>query len=500
MSLALKYRPKHFNELVGQESVAKTLSLALESGRLAHAYLFSGLRGSGKTSSARIFARALQCAKGISATPCDSCPSCAESLQGSHLDTIEMDGASNRRIEDVRGIIEQSKYKPSLGRFKIFIIDEVHMLTKEAFNALLKTLEEPPAHVKFILATTDPFKLPATILSRTQQFHFKKIPLKAIVAHLKLIFEKEGVDYEEPALEMLARSGGGSLRDTLTLAEQAISFSNQNVSALATSQMLGLVDSRVLEEFFSALVAGKSVENLLQSLAEYDTAMVLEEMARFLKEAMLSQKLLLSVLEPFMSAIAQAQPLLNYGADGDFVLALSTLKMQASLQQPQTAQAQPTQIATPKTTHQAPQPQQATLHPQPTPTTQALQTAHKNPAQSTRPPQADPKELFKQLIAKIESTNTKLGRVFRELLVFKSFDNGILFLHSNADESASLLLREHYKTLIVPCLKEVFGANARIETDKSKPKPLEQFKENNPSLMQAMQDNLGTTDGKVEDC
>ncbi|WP_233706422.1 DNA polymerase III subunit gamma/tau [Helicobacter heilmannii] len=482
MSLALKYRPKHFNELVGQESVAKTLSLALENGHLAHAYLFSGLRGSGKTSSARIFARALQCAKGISSTPCDTCPSCEQSLQGSHLDTIEMDGASNRRIEDVRGIIEQSKYKPSLGRFKIFIIDEVHMLTKEAFNALLKTLEEPPAHVKFILATTDPFKLPATILSRTQQFHFKKVPMKAVVAHLKFIFEKEGVGYEEAALEMLGRSGGGSLRDTLTLAEQAISFCNQSVDALATSQMLGLVDTKVLEEFFSALVAGKSVENLLQSLAEYDTAMVLEEMARFLKEAMLGQKLPLSVLEPFMSAIAQAQPLLNYGADGDFVLTLSTLKMQASLQQSTPQSLAPTQSPTLKSTPQAPQ------------------TAHKSPAQTTQPPQADPKELFQQLTAKIESANAKLGRVFRELLVFKSFDQGVLSLHSNADESASLLLREHYKTLIVPCLKKVFGANARIETDKSKPRPLEQFKENNPSLMQAMQDKLGTTDGKVEDC
>ncbi|BEG57946.1 hypothetical protein NHP21005_16340 [Helicobacter sp. NHP21005] len=485
MSLALKYRPKHFNELVGQESVAKTLSLALESGRLAHAYLFSGLRGSGKTSSARIFARALQCEKGITSAPCDACPSCVESLQGSHLDTIEMDGASNRRIEDVRGIIEQSKYKPSLGRFKIFIIDEVHMLTKEAFNALLKTLEEPPAHVKFILATTDPFKLPATILSRTQQFHFKKIPPKAVVAHLKFIFEKEGVSFEEPALEMLARSGGGSLRDTLTLAEQAISYGDQSVSALATSQMLGLVDSRVLEEFFNALVAGASVENFLHTLTEYDTAMVLEEMARFLRDAMFSQKLPISVLEPFMNAIAQAQPLLNYGADGDFVLALSTLKMQAHLQQSvQSTTSKPTPA-----TQAAPQ---ATQPPHQAPTPQ--------PQQAALDSQVQPKELFQQFIAKIESANAELGRVFRKVLAFQSFDNGVLLLHSSADESANVLLRQHYKALIVPCLKEVFGAHARIETDKSKPRPLEQFKENNPSLMRAMQDKLGTTDGKVEDC
>ncbi|CRF40920.1 DNA polymerase III subunit gamma/tau [Helicobacter ailurogastricus] len=473
MSLALKYRPKHFEELVGQESVAKTLSLALESGRLAHAYLFSGLRGSGKTSSARIFARALQCKEGISATPCDACSCCVESLQGTHLDTIEMDGASNRRIEDVRGIIEQSKYKPSLGRFKIFIIDEVHMLTKEAFNALLKTLEEPPAHVKFILATTDPFKLPATILSRTQQFHFRKIPLKAVVAHLKFIFEQEGVGYEEAALEMLARSGGGSLRDTLTLAEQAMSFSGQNVSALATSQMLGLVDTKVLEGFFNALIARESVEDFLQILSAHDIAMVLEEMARFLKEAMFSQKWSISVLEPLMDAIAQARPLLNYGIEGDFVLALSTLKMQASLQNP-----------APPTDHRPAQAQ-----PQPKP-----------PAKPTPSHAGSPEELFQQFIAKIESDHADLGRVFREFVVFQSFKNGVLFLHSSATGPARQLLRQHYENLVVPRLREVFGANARIETNKTNPKPLEQFKENNPSLMQAMQDKLGTTDGKVEDC
>lgn len=181
--LALKYRPKHFSELVGQESVAKTLSLALDNQRLANAYLFSGLRGSGKTSSSRIFARALMCEKGPKAVPCDTCTQCQSTLNNHHIDIIEMDGASNRGIDDVRNLIEQTRYKPSFGRYKIFIIDEVHMFTTEAFNALLKTLEEPPNHVKFLLATTDALKLPATILSRTQHFRFKKslkIPLLLI--------------------------------------------------------------------------------------------------------------------------------------------------------------------------------------------------------------------------------------------------------------------------------------------------------------------------------
>ncbi|WP_235853101.1 DNA polymerase III subunit gamma/tau [Helicobacter labacensis] len=330
MVLALKYRPKHFKDLVGQESVSKTLSLALEQGRLAHAYLFSGLRGSGKTSSARIFARALQCEKAPTSTPCDVCPNCVDALHNKHMDIIEMDGASNRRIEDVRELIEQTKYKPSMGAFKIFIIDEAHMLTKEAFNALLKTLEEPPAHVKFILATTDALKLPATILSRTQHFRFKKISPKAIVAHLQKVLQAEGVGYQEGVLEMLARSAQGSLRDTLTLTEQAISYCGGTLSLEATAQMLGMVDSKVLDDFFQALADNPArVRSLLQTLGSYDPQMVLEEMAIFLKDALLEESFPLNVLDAWMGILAQAKSLLHTGADGDFVLALSALKMQA---------------------------------------------------------------------------------------------------------------------------------------------------------------------------
>ena len=218
-ALALKYRPMDFDELVGQEAVSRTLSLALESKRLSHAYLFSGLRGSGKTSSARIFARALQCENGPKAKPCGVCANCvaANPHKMSHIDIIELDGASSRKIDDIRDLIEQTKYRPNMGRYKIFIIDEVHMLTKEAFNALLKTLEEPPEYVKFILATTDPLKLPATILSRTQHFRFKRISDKSIFNHLKSILHKENITYQDEALNMLIRSGSGSLRDTLTL-------------------------------------------------------------------------------------------------------------------------------------------------------------------------------------------------------------------------------------------------------------------------------------------
>ena len=182
--LALKYRPSSFDKLIGQEAVVQTLRLALSNDRLSHAYLFSGLRGSGKTSTARIFAKAMVCEQGPSANPCEMCEQCLGANENRHIDIIEMDAASNRGIDDIRELIESTKYKPNMARFKIFIIDEVHMLTTQAFNALLKTLEEPPPYVKFILATTDPLKLPATILSRAQHFRFKQIKTSDVVNHL----------------------------------------------------------------------------------------------------------------------------------------------------------------------------------------------------------------------------------------------------------------------------------------------------------------------------
>ena len=253
--LARKYRPSNFDELIGQDTITQTLSLALDSNRLSHAYLFSGLRGSGKTSTARIFAKALICEEGMSHEPCGKCPNCIMAIENRHMDIIEMDGASSRKIDDIRDLVEQTKYRPATARFKIFIIDEVHMLTKEAFNALLKTLEEPPEYVKFILATTDPLKLPATILSRTQHFRFKSIATNKVVDHLAHILHLEGIEYESDALEILARSGSGSLRDTLTLLDQAIIYSKNHVDVRTVTDMLGLVDPKFITELFNAVFA-----------------------------------------------------------------------------------------------------------------------------------------------------------------------------------------------------------------------------------------------------
>jgi len=246
--LALKYRPKRFEDVVGQDAIIKTLTNSLDNGRVAHAYLFSGLRGSGKTSTARIFAKALQCDNGPTSNPCEKCENCVMANENRHIDIIEMDAASNRKIEDIRELIEHTKYKPSLGKYKIFIIDEVHMLTNEAFNALLKTLEEPPEYVKFIMATTDPLKLPATILSRVQHFRFNKINEKLIENYLIKILTIENVEFENEALRLLIKSAKGSIRDSLTLLDQAIAYSKGYIDTESVVEMLGIINPEIISK------------------------------------------------------------------------------------------------------------------------------------------------------------------------------------------------------------------------------------------------------------
>ena len=310
-TLALKYRPRKFDELIGQETISKSLCNALNSGRLGHAYLFSGLRGSGKTSTARIFAKSLVCSHGPTALPCEMCENCTMANTSRHIDIIELDAASHRKIDDIRELIEQSRYAPSVARFKVFIIDEVHMLTKEAFNALLKTLEEPPSYVKFILATTDPLKLPATVLSRTQHFHFKPIARGLITQHLAKILQNENVAYEDAALEFLARSGSGSLRDTITLLDQAIIYSKENVTASAVSAMLGLLDPQKISEILSiAINQDKSAAiNLASELENYDAGMIIDEIIAILKEKFLARDASFSVLmfERFFRILSEAK-------------------------------------------------------------------------------------------------------------------------------------------------------------------------------------------------
>ena len=256
--LARKWRPRSFDTLVGQDHVVRALTHALTTQRLHHAWLFTGTRGVGKTTLSRILAKALNCEKGITATPCGVCQACTEIDEGRFVDYLELDAASNRGVEEMTQLLEQAVYSPSVGRFKVYMIDEVHMLSGHAFNAMLKTLEEPPPHVKFILATTDPQKIPVTVLSRCLQFNLKQMPGEAIVGHLENVLAQEQMPYEVPALRLLGQAAGGSMRDALSLTDQAIAYSAGNLTEEAVRGMLGTIDQRHLVRLLDALEAGQA--------------------------------------------------------------------------------------------------------------------------------------------------------------------------------------------------------------------------------------------------
>lgn len=287
--VARRYRPQTFDELVGQEHIAQALKTAVQTGRVGHAYLFAGARGVGKTSTARILAKALNCEQGPTPTPCNRCSLCQEIAAGDSIDVLEIDGASNRGIEEVRALRQNATLRPSRARFKIYIIDEVHMLTREAFNALLKTLEEPPSHVKFIFCTTEPNKIPPTILSRCQRFDFVGISTGAICRRLQQILEKEGIPGEPEALEILARRASGSMRDAQSLLEQVLAFGS-GVSVEVVRELLGLGSEELLGRIAQQAAQGEAAA-VLRSLDEAvrqgaDLPVLIEQLAGYYRDMM----------------------------------------------------------------------------------------------------------------------------------------------------------------------------------------------------------------------
>ncbi len=252
--LARKWRPKNFDQVIGQEHVVRALTNALEQQRLHHAYLFTGTRGVGKTTLARIIAKALNCETGITPTPCGVCTACTEIDKGRFVDLLEVDAASNTQVDAMRDLLDNAQYAPTAGRFKVYIIDEVHMLSRSAFNAMLKTLEEPPAHVKFILATTDPQKVPVTVLSRCLQFNLKQMVPTSIAGHLKRILEQESIEASSAALNLLARAAEGSMRDALSLLDQAIAYGAGKVNEQEVRSMLGAIDQDYLFTLLEAII------------------------------------------------------------------------------------------------------------------------------------------------------------------------------------------------------------------------------------------------------
>lgn len=303
--LARKWRPQRFSQVVGQQHVLSALENSLRENRLHHAYLFSGTRGVGKTSIARLFAKGLNCEQGISADPCGECANCKAIEEGRFIDLIEIDAASRTKVEDTRELLDNVQYKPTVGRFKVYLIDEVHMLSRSSFNALLKTLEEPPEYVKFLLATTDPQKLPITILSRCMQFHLRALDQSQIQHHLEFVLSQENIPFEPLAVAKLAKAAQGSIRDSLSLTDQAIAVSNGNLTLDVVSRMLGLLDEKQPIELVQALslADGEKTMQIVQDVAEkgIDWQQLLSDVAETLHQ--------IAMVQLLPSKIAEETPL-----------------------------------------------------------------------------------------------------------------------------------------------------------------------------------------------
>ena len=487
-ALSLKYRPLKFGDLIGQDSISQTLSLALDSNKVSHAYLFSGLRGSGKTSSARIFARALECEKFPTSVPCGQCDSCKSSLNNRHMDIIEMDAASSRSIDDIKDLIEQIQYKPAYSRFKIFIIDEVHMLTKEAFNALLKTLEEPPEYVKFILATTDPLKLPQTILSRTQHFRFKKIPENVISTHLKRILGLENVNFEDKAVDLLSRNCGGSLRDALTLLEQSIIFSKENITLESVSSMLGALNPSMIEDFFNAILSknDSKTESILKEFESYEVENVIDEMIIFLKYRMLSKdsRYNLIVIDRFFRILGDAKNMLFQNAESSFVLLLTTLKFKEALNIDEINKI----IAKIE--------REVISFNSEVKNDISIDSTSKDFMQDLskqKELQFTPKSQFEQLIDKIYNRDYELGELFKKNIEFIDFKDSILTWNSKADGEEKKKLRQFF-SVIMELVCEVFGSNTKIVTPKQNK---EEQKSKEPEIIKDIENIFGIVEKKV---
>ena len=441
MVLALKYRPKKFEEIIGQDAIVQTLTNSLSQNKLAHAYLFSGLRGSGKTTTARIFAKAMQCVNGPTPTPCEVCENCKMANENSHIDIIEMDAASNRKIEDIRELIEHTKYKPSIGRYKIFIIDEVHMLTNEAFNALLKTLEEPPLYVKFILATTDPLKLPSTILSRVQHFRFNKIPEKTIESYLQNVLAKENVTYEVEALRLIVKNAKGSVRDSLTILDQAIAYSNKNVTLDKTVEMLGVLNPEVISKIFKLILEGnkKELKNIIFEIKDYDIEFIIDEIILFLKEALFTGSIPLITLQRFFNIINDSKELIKLNSDNEFVLSLMFFRMVEATK--------PHKIDD---------------------LIKNLEQKIDTSSYEIKIPLSKPngEELFEKLTDRLLERDLELGECFKNSIKFLSFKANVLAWESCPNTKCKEMFLRYFSPVIRPLINEIFGLGIKIDVKR----------------------------------
>ncbi len=485
-ALALRYRPRNFSELVGQEAVSTSLTHALDENRLTHAYLFSGLRGSGKTSSARIFSKALVCDEGPTGTPCERCENCIAANEGRHIDIIEMDAASHRGIDDIKGLIEQTKYAPAAARFKIFIIDEVHMLSTPAFNALLKTLEEPPAYVKFVLATTDPLKLPATVLSRTQHFRFKQISKQNIVKHLEYILSNERIAHDSGSVELLARSGSGSLRDTLTLLDQAIIYAKGELTQGKVADMLGLLDPKRIDDILALVMSGDKTELLkvVSELESYDAEMIIDEIIANLKANFLTgNDYSLLLYERFFRILSQAKGMLSVSGDNGFALTLMFFMMVEALNLKSIDDML----------------EEAIDETPPRPNVRERISAPKKEivvqvqAETDVSAKNSQEQAYERFVAKIYDRDYALGECFERCNEFDGLQDGELRLRYAASEEDKSFLRKNW-SVIQAILKASFEGDVKIKTVQASSGAVEAKTKN----LNASEQKLENTDASDE--
>ncbi|MGB3752133.1 MAG: DNA polymerase III subunit gamma/tau, partial [Arcobacteraceae bacterium] len=411
---------------------------------------------------------ALVCENAPTSKPCEVCQSCVSANENRHLDIIEMDAASNRGIDDIKDLIEHTKYKPTSALYKVFIIDEVHMLTTQAFNALLKTLEEPPSFVKFILATTDPLKLPATILSRTQHFRFKKISDKNIVHHLSHILNVEDIEFETGALDILTRAGQGSLRDTLTLMDQAIIYSKGIITASLVTEMLGMIDPIFMDKIFDSILNKEDIRPIVESLESYEIGQVLDEISIYLKQKMLLKdvKFELYLFDRFIRIIADSKQLLNMNSDSIFVLILTLSKMSEAVNlktiDEVIDQVEKTEVISHTNETSLPQVEKKLEDP--------IEEIQSEPVKKEIIVEDENRVKFKKLIAVIYEKSYELGECFERSFTFSSYENNVLKINSAAEGECKVKLYKNFAHIKM-FVSEVYGLNTQLDFEKIQKEP-----------------------------
>lgn len=499
--ISLKYRPQRFEDVIGQEHITLTLQNAVQKGRLGHAYIFSGPRGTGKTTTARLLAKLVNCENPQSGNPCNECVSCREITEGRSLDVHEIDGASNRGIDSIRDLREQVKYPPTRGKYKVYIIDEFHQITKEAFNALLKTLEEPPRHILFIFATTELHKVLPTILSRCQRFEFRRIPLLQVTELLRSIADREGASIDDDALMLIAKKGDGSIRDSESILEQVIAFSGNDINYENIMNILGVIREDVFFELYRALNAGQA-DKALSYLDEmlmrgYDLGELITQFAVFLRDLYMtkahgSAELLNTtenLKEAFETLAAQQDehdiirmlsivnahlPQINRSANvkilcESLLIKLSRLGDFSDLDRilrdiHNGSPARPIKKAANKTAETTPVPPEVNR----TPAAQAVSAAPTAPAQEEKLPEVpgleEIKARWQELVNCVQPKKPALAGLLCRLAVIRA-DDSDLFLTVEDDYSYDHLRRN--ETVIRACLKSVFGRSFHLKVEKN---------------------------------